>query len=245
MRRWRALFSRMHTTTAPRIDRHAAERLLARAGDADHPGLARLLAAASAAPTADELAGESAAVAAFAAGRRTGSAPTPATVRPVRRLFIAKVAVAGSLALVGGTALAAETGILPDRLQRQAHELFSGVGVPAPRTTGAAPSRSAAPAPPAPSATPAPLPSHDPADLCRAWRSAQNDPAARQLTGEERRALGALAGGTPNIGAYCESVLGGDPPAPPGPGDSGQPGRGNGRDKSRDPGGNGPPSRRA
>src|SRR5690349_2854306 len=105
--------------------------------------LEKLLDAATAPATAEELSGEKAAVAAFTAHRRRASR---AARRQPARTRTAIVTVTTGLALLSltGTAVAARTGNLPQDAQQHAHRLFSALGVPAPRTG-------------APSPTPAPL----------------------------------------------------------------------------------------
>ncbi|MET8542518.1 hypothetical protein ABZW03_17955 [Kitasatospora sp. NPDC004799] len=127
----------MSTNRSRRIDRDAAERLLGGAVGAPSAGqdasltgpdggpgqLARVLAAAAAPATAEELAGEEAALTAF---REASLAPDP-TVTPVRRRSMATAALArafstkatavvlGTTALCG-VAVAAGTGNLPSAL---------------------------------------------------------------------------------------------------------------------------------
>ncbi|MFD7581338.1 hypothetical protein [Kitasatospora sp. NPDC059817] len=128
----------MSTNRSRRIDRDAAEHLLGGAvggppagqdasltGPDGGPGpLARILAAAAAPATADELAGEQAALTAFREARLT---PDPVVTTPVRRRSMATAALArafstkATAAVLGATALcgvavAAGTGNLPSPL---------------------------------------------------------------------------------------------------------------------------------
>ena len=128
-----------------------------------------------------------------------------------------KAALAIAVLAFGGTALAARTGSLPPAAQERAHDLLSGVGVPAPVQTTlpvptSSPSRTASAVPsatPTPSRTSSPTPSAPaPAvDLCRVWDDARQPPG-KAVPAETRRALAAAAGGVPEIDDYCAGVLG-------------------------------------
>ena len=186
MRTPRAL---LHAMRNRRIGHAEADRLVA----GDHPGhapLQKLLDAARAPATADELSGEEAAVAAFTAHRRRAAraARRPARVRT------AVVTIAAGLALpsLTGTAVAARTGNLPQGAQQHAHRLFSALGVPAPRT--------GAPAKPAPSSTPTPAITE--LTWCDAWRSGAPTP----LNSANRRKLVAAAGSEKNVDRYCTNL---------------------------------------
>ncbi|WP_327065835.1 hypothetical protein [Kitasatospora sp. NBC_01302] len=141
----------MSTNRSRRIDRDAAEHLLGGAADAspDGPGaLFGLLAAAAAPATADELAGEEAAVAAFREAARLTSHPSasqlstsrssaslPSTSRrrpmaacvpqgfrvPTRFLGAKAVVAAFAVTAIGGVAVAAGTGHLPAALGGSGH----------------------------------------------------------------------------------------------------------------------------
>lgn len=136
----------MSTNRSRRIDRDAAEHLLGGAADAspDGPGaLFGLLAAAAAPATADELAGEEAAVAAFREAARLTSHPStsrssaslPSTSRrrpmaacvpqgfrvPTRFLGAKAVVAAFAVTAIGGVAVAAGTGHLPAVLGGSGH----------------------------------------------------------------------------------------------------------------------------
>jgi hypothetical protein len=109
----------MTTTTRIRLSRAAAERLLDGAGG--RSDLGRLLAAAAAPGTAEELAGEAVAVAAFAAARDTAPVPAAPARRPssfgtaVSKLFGAKVVIGITLfaGATGGIALATNSAGAP------------------------------------------------------------------------------------------------------------------------------------
>ena len=190
---------------SPRVDRDTAERLVA--GQGAGP-VAVVLRAAAAPAHADELAGESAAVAAF---RKAAGASVPH--RSVFRRSVAKaltikavlvVAVAGST----GVVLAASEGALPVPWSN------SPVGVPDTTTTTPAPNTPAdragddmqSPATPDPSV----------AGLCEAYASG----GGGDLDNPAFRALVEAAGGQGEVTGYCE---GAETTAPEVPTTSGKP----------------------
>lgn len=211
-----AFFTAMRTSRRRRIGQREAEQLLT--GDptgSEHPELSQLLAAAAAPPRPDELAGLRAAVAAF---ERAGSEEQTSRYAPARnrsrrliRPVILKVAAGVAVALLGGTAVAAETGNLPGGAQQRAHDLFSSLGVPpteAPRRSLPAPVGTKTP-PGGVKETAAPVPR----DLCLAWRQAGRKP--KGMAAEAVQALIQAAGGARHIAAYCAPLLGDDrPPVP-------------------------------
>ena len=206
--------------------RQAEQLLTGQPAGPDLRGLSRLLAAAAAPPRPGELAGERAAVEGF---RRQYRRPVQRRRRPVavalRRTVVVKAATGAVVLFVGGTALAAGTGSLPDSAQQSAHDFL---GAPSPRhhetgptdgkhrggnpaqvpTTSGTGSGAAVPTSPAPTQSPSP----DLAQLCRDYLAAltqhrEPDPAARQQLG--------VAAGKPNkIVPYCTHLLG--VPAPNG-----------------------------
>jgi hypothetical protein len=159
------------------VDRESAERLLRgdRAIRAGHPRLDGLLAAATAPASGRELAGEDAAVAAFAAAQ-LASPQTPRRISMLKstlaKLLTVKVAAACvAVGGAGGVALAASTGNLPGPLHKPAAH------------KSADPSHSAAPRP---SGSPSPRPSISapPADLlklCDRWASHPGDKRQNDL----------------------------------------------------------------
>ena len=203
--------------------------------------VAELLAAAAAAPSPRELAGQAPVLAELRAVTRARR-PATATFRPApaprrrRRTGLAVVVVAGALA-TGGVAGAA-TGHVPGPVREAARTILGSAG-------GAAPATPARPVPatethptgagdagphgsrpgvatsrgPGPSAA-APAPSPDLKGLCQAY-------AAMQATAFQ--ALVQAAGGEDRVPAYCEDLLPGDQklkesknpgePEPPGGGD--------------------------
>jgi hypothetical protein len=196
---WDTFANAMRMSRRHRIRRDDAERLLAGGHDPERPDLSRLLAAASAPPQPHERAGLDAALAAF---DEAGRAERPATSTPRRRRVLRPVAAAAavSVLLVGGVAVAAETGYLPGADTPPARESPTPGEVPssAPRTspggtsgpTGG-PGHTASPR----ATTPAM------AKLCRAWE--RRHEKGRSMKPEELRELARAAGGEARIPAFC------------------------------------------
>jgi hypothetical protein len=209
----------MRTRRTHRIGLAQADRLVAgNAPGPGHQGLGLLLNAATAPPSVEELAGETAAVDRFVAAYRVPAAePARDRVRVSRsaRMVAVKVAAGAAVLVAGGTAVAAETGSLPAGVQ----QLFSALGAPAPdggpqpTASGAGPIRSSGPASPSPT----PAPSHgaattSPAEmmalgLCRAWDDARTDPHGKAMPAASRRALATVAGGESEIADFCTDRL--------------------------------------
>jgi hypothetical protein len=239
MRLWDALLDAMRTVRTPRLRRigaREAERLLTGwPTGADRHELRRVLNAVAAPAQPGELAGEAAVVAAFA---RAHLAPGPA--QPPRRRVLGpaltravalKVLVGVAVLSVGGTAVAAGSGRLPTGLQRQAHDLFAPLGVPAPASPPSegrhgGTSRGAGNGPTLPATVPGPdgTPGPDasagtPLSLCRAYALSQKN-KNKPMDAASLRALAVDAGGEANIPAYCAAVLAGTPGAGSSPGPS-------------------------
>jgi hypothetical protein len=212
-----AITRAMVSARARRIGRREAEKLLA--GDpvsVDRAELVRLLQLAAAPTQPDELAGRRAAVAAFVrAGHYPAAGTAPAWRRPVRSLSRAvavKVLVGAMVVSVGGVAVAAETGSLPDAVQHGAHELLSPMGVPVPDATGSSsgPGLGAGQASGSPLGSgPGPKASADPGvhGMCEAWQAGQRSGHPKDVDPEVVAALVAAAGGADNIPAFCAAVL--------------------------------------
>jgi hypothetical protein len=262
VRRWWRCVARAH-----RIGRDDADRLLDRAPTRDaHRGVADLLADAAAPARPAELAGEREAVAAFrreyAAGRReqmaghglpvpdhlgpaAGRGGTPGRKRSPRRTAI--VTISAVAFLLGGTAYAAATGRLPGPVQDAVHDVFSGVGVPPPPTTGPSPSgpvTGAVPsvtstAPASPATPPAATPDANLTGLCRSWEATRTNPNARALDADELRRLAEAAGGEARIAQFCASLPPGRPHSTGTPGKPGNPDPGGGRPTAPPGGGKG------
>jgi hypothetical protein len=177
--------------------------------------VARLLAAAVAAPSPGELPGQAAALAelravtrarAAAGGRRAARADT----RRRRRTGLAVVVVAGALA-AGGVAGAA-TGHLPGQVREAARTILATGGGeqpastrtgprPAPVTgTGGATGGRPGPAGAGPAASP------NLEGLCQAFRSGNGAEQGGKLDAIALEALARAAGGQDKVPAYCEAL---------------------------------------
>ncbi|MEV6303922.1 hypothetical protein AB0M02_31275 [Actinoplanes sp. NPDC051861] len=178
-------------------------------------GLEHLLDAIQAPATAQELRGEQAFAAALAAERRRAAAF--AQRRHRKRTVVAGAVAAVAILAASGTGVAARTGNLPPDVQQGAHQLFSGLGVPAPRSST---SRPVTPPPTAaPTLSPTPTPSR--AEWCSAWRTANE--GGKPMNGRERRDLVAAAGGAAEVAKYCGPVSPSATAKPTRPGKSAKP----------------------
>ncbi|GAA1075465.1 hypothetical protein [Kitasatospora arboriphila] len=236
----------MSKNRSRRIDRDTAEQLLggaavgSEAGPASltgHAALAGLLAAAAAPPADGALPGEERAVAAFREARRT-PAPQPGRATMAdharRRTFTLKALVAAfAVTAVGGVAVAAGTGNLPQALGGSpakghapvapdasptdpASASRNGHGTPSgrPAPSGSAGRTDAAGSPSAGSqaggsaSAASALP--DLAALCQVWTDrSRSGTKPRDLLAEPRMApLVAAAGGTAKVDSYCKSGKG-------------------------------------
>jgi hypothetical protein len=203
------------------LDEGTAERLLTgRLDPADAPPgytpVAALLAAASAPPDAEELAGQAAIVAVFAAAARSRPVGvrllTPRRSQVLTKLLTAKAAAAVLGMLVTGGVAAAATGNLPAPAQQAAHALLGGAGVPAPaEATATTRAHPAGPDAAGPSAL----------GLCRAWSAGQGGQHGSKLDAPAFAALAKAAGGSDQIAGFCAQVTASTPggarqSAPPG-----------------------------
>ena len=226
----------------PTLDDQTADRLVAgRLDPADAPpgyaAVAKLVAAAAAPATTEELAGEPAAVDRFAAAARSGF-PTRAFLTrragvPTRRFGVkAAVAVLAAVLSIGGVAAAA--GVFPAPAQPAAdHGPGSGTATPGSSdaaTTAAARNRQRG------SDTATGPDASGPAKhgLCGAWQSGQGGEHGKREDSTAFRALAAAAGGADKIAAYCQATTPDDsagqghgPGSPPTTGPP--PGRGSGQ----------------
>jgi hypothetical protein len=165
--------------------------------------VADALAALTARPASDELAGEAAALAEFA--NRVGVSVPVSRSRHRRHPLLASLlsaraaAVAAVAALsLGGFATAAFAGALPAPAQQFAHHTFGAPAADDGRLTGTHPSATATPA--GPDATgPAAF------GLCTAWAHAKAHGTSSQQAVAFRN-LAAAAGGASNVAAYCAAV---------------------------------------
>ena len=215
---------------------------------AGYAKVSQLLAAAAAAPTPGELAGQGAALAELRAVVRARPAAAMAAVQagPVRRrrrTGLAVVVVVG--ALVTGGAAGAATGHLPGPVRGAARTILGTGG-------GQAPSASTdAGQPPAPVKRPAgaggglpgsrlgvstsrgPAASPNLEGLCQAFLSGNGAEQGGKLDATAFEALAGAAGGQERVPAYCQDLLPGDqkpkePKEPKQPEPSGSGGQGQG-----------------
>ena len=222
------------------LDEETVEQLLTGAlpptqAPAGYAKVAQLLAAAAAAPTPEELAGQEAALAELRAVARARPAAAMARVparppRRRRRTGLAVVVVVG--ALVTGGAAGAATGHLPGPVRDAARAITGAeIGTPASPTTGQ-PSTSAAGTPNAsgagatasrpggapgsgPGSTGAGVaagPAPDPAlkGLCLAYAAGEGADRGGKLDATALADLAKAAGGEEQVAAFCEDLLPGD-----------------------------------
>jgi hypothetical protein len=235
------------------LDEDTVEQLLTGAlppaqAPAGYTAVARLLAAAAAAPTPGELAGHEAALAELRAMARARPAATmaPVPARPPRRrrAGLAVVVVVGALA--AGGAAGAATGHLPGPVREVARSILGTGG-------GDAPSASTeAGQPPAPVKRPAgaggglpgsrpgtslsggpgtrPAATPDLEGLCQAFLSGNGAEQSGRLNATAFEALARAAGGQDRVPAFCDNLLPGDQNAkePKKPKPSGDVGQGQG-----------------
>jgi hypothetical protein len=205
----------MSTQRPNPITRDTVERLLD--GDrSGHDALARVLAAAATTARPQELAGESACIAAFRAARLV-----PAT-RPRRQsmiksavmklLTVKAAAIVAGAAATGGVALAASSGALP------------GIGGDKPAVSAstsaghgksdAAKEQAEAAADKSKSANDKDGPSPSFVGLCRAYSAGNKTEQGKALESPAFTALITAAGGKDKVAAYCVTVLASAKPDP-------------------------------
>jgi len=210
--------------SSPTLDDETADRLVAgRLDPADAPpgyaAVAKVVTAATAPATTEELAGEPAAAARFTAMARSGFPTRASTTRragvPGRPLSVkVTVAVLAALLSIGGVATAA--GVFPAPAQPAAdHRPDSpGSGPATPGRSAAATTATAAAARERGSDTATGPDASGPAKhgLCRAWQAGQGKDkknGERNRKHEDSpafRALAAAAGGADKIAAYCQAT---------------------------------------
>ena len=234
------------------LDEDTVEQLLTGAyppgqAPAGYAEVAQLLAAAAAAPTPGELAGQEAALAELRAVARARPAATTAPVlasppRRRRRTGLAVVVVVG--ALVTGGAAGAATGHLPGPVREAARTILGTGGGQAP------PASTDAGQPPAPVKRPAgaggglpgshpggstsrgpgggPAASPNLEGLCQAFVSGNGAEEGGKLDAAAFEALARAAGGQERVPAYCQDLVPGDQkikePTPSNSGGQGQSG---------------------
>jgi hypothetical protein len=189
----------------PAVDHDTADRLLTgRLDPADAPpgydAVVRLLAAATAPASPDELAGEEAVMAEFVAtaGSRPATRAARRSGKPSRLLRVkAAAAIVAAALSIGGVAAAATTGLLgkPARPVAPQAPSSSGVG-PAGHAPGGAAGTG--------------LDRAHRRGLCRAWQADQGNRAGSREDSAAFRALAAAAGGADKIPAYCKAGMAGD-----------------------------------
>lgn len=213
---WDALSNAMRFSRRRRLRRDEAERLLAGATDPAHPELSRLLAAAAAPPRPHELQGLDAALAAFADAGRAGQR----ALAPRRRRVLRPLAVAGavSVLLLGGVAVAAETGYLPGADPPATQQSLESRGAPSSPARTSPGHQSGPTASPGLTATPPPATAPDLVKLCRAWEQ-RGEKGKSPMKPEELSELARAAGGEGRIPAFCAPLLqpNGKRSATPGP----------------------------
>jgi hypothetical protein len=184
----------------PVLDEGTVDRLLAgRLSPADAPSgyaaVAKLVAAAAAPASPEELASERLVMAEFAAVMQTH----PPTLVPRRANVLSKLAsVKAAAALLAavlsiGGVVAAATGLLPGQAEQAADQAAS--------TTGAAAAGHGLG-----EAALAALDGAAKAGLCQAWQAGQGADHGRRADSPAFRALRVAAGGADKVAAYCSEV---------------------------------------
>jgi hypothetical protein len=183
-------------------------------------GLARLLAAATAPVTPQELAGKHLAMAAFAAEMRSHP-PTlsPRRTAVPRKVLTMKAAAAALVAAlsIGGVAAAA-SGLLPDQASPVADQAPAttaadaaahGLGQAAAANLGGAADAGSAEGQGRGSAAGPDAAAAAQAGLCRAWQAGQGGDHGRRMDAVAFQALTEAAGGADHIATYCQDVTAG------------------------------------
>ena len=209
----------------PIDDQDLLERLLdSRLNPASAPpgygGLVRLLAAATAPATPEELAGEQLAMPTFTAAMRSHP-PTlsPRRTAVPRKILTMKAAAAALVAAlsIGGVAAAAG-GLLPDQASPVADQApattgadaaAQGLGKAAAANLGGAADAGSADGQGRASAVGPDASAVARAGLCRAWQAGQGADHGQKADSVAFQALVEAAGGADNIAAYCQDVAAG------------------------------------
>ncbi len=204
----------MRTSTSARLTAATTEQLLD--GGAGPAGLHQLLAAAAGPGTASELAGETAAVAAFVDAPRASPLPSAPPRRPsMFSTALSKILAAKALAAVvllagatGGVALAATVSEAPSSpSDDQSTVTATPTATPAPSDDP----ESEAEGKPDPTASPSPQPSL--AGLCKAWAAGATDNHGAAADNPAFGSLIAAAGGEPDdVPSYCAARADADQP---------------------------------
>jgi hypothetical protein len=184
----------------PAADQDILERLLdGRLDPAEAPAgygqLARLLAAATAPPTPEELVGEQRVLAQFQAVLH------PPTLVPRRapmpsKLLTVKAAAAALVAVLSIGGVAAATGLLPGQAEQAAEQTASTTGA---GSAGHGLGKAA-------------VADLDKAThgLCQAWQAGKGTDQGARMDAAAFQALAAAAGGADNIAAHCTDVTAGE-----------------------------------
>jgi hypothetical protein len=211
--------------TPPADDQDLLERLLERrlnpaSAPPGYGGLARLLAAATAPATPEELAGAHLAMATFTPEMRS----TPPTLVPrrtavPRKMLTIKAAAAALVAVlsIGGVAAAAG-GLLPDQASPVADQASAttgadaaarGLGQAAAANLGGAANAGSADGQGRASAVGPDATGTARAGLCRAWQAGQGADHGQKADSVAFQALVRAAGGADKVTAYCEDAAAG------------------------------------
>lgn len=219
----------MSSHRARRVDRRAAEQLLAGARSADAEPLTSILRTAAAPAHPKELDGEPAALAAFRAAAALDPAPEhrrPSKLRSaLTRLLTVKAVLA--LALVGstGVVLAARGGAVPVPWSDKPAEPPAVTRSHAPVTTTTRPSDTGRPGDQGNAPAPSELPGL--AGLCQAYLAQVNQSPGKATDNPAFTALVTAAGGAENVPEFCADLAAEQPrgrpsdlPTPTSPGNS-------------------------
>jgi len=202
------------------LDRFLEGRLDPASAPPGYGGLARLVAAATAPATPEELADEHLVMAEFRAAMRSHP-PTlvPRRTAVPRKVFTMKAAAAALVAVlsIGGVAAAA-TGLLPDQVSPVAEQATGttgadaaahGLGKAATADLGGAANAGSADGQGRASAVGPDAGGTARAGLCRAWQAGQGADHGSRMDSVAFQALVEAAGGADHIATYCEDVADG------------------------------------
>jgi hypothetical protein len=216
------------------LERLLDDRLDPGSAPPDYRGLARLLAAATAPATPEELAGEQRVLAEFAAVLQPHPAPlVPRRAAVVSKVFTMKAAAAALVAVLSISGIAAAaTGLLPDQASPVADQAPAttaadaaahGLGKAAAASTGGtaqagAPDGRGRESAVGPDATAAAR-----AGLCQAWQAGQGADHGQKAESVALQALVDTAGGADKVAAYCQDMAAGASAADHGKGQASPP----------------------
>jgi hypothetical protein len=205
----------MHTSTSDRLTRATTEQLLD--GGSGPAGLHQLLAAAAGPGTASELAGETAAVAAFVDAPRASPLPSAPIRRPsMLSTALSKILAAKALAAMvllagagGGVALATTVSDLPSSPPADQQAVTSTpTGSPAPSDDREPGSGRAADGGPDRATSPQP----SLAGLCNAWAAGATDNPGAAADNPAFGSLVEAAGSPEKVPGYCADLPDADRP---------------------------------